>query len=200
MASLEFTIEVLANAYRIHNFSFNGKLYVVDMKKQLSSNADAQDPWKVPPLSFSYKLMEMLYLHQDDIQAGIVEKLRRIFAKDMNAGLATSTIVTGRTCRKKWIIVTHWYGYAEMDTKNVLHHTSHFEENIERALFGTENLRQVEMVYRWISGKDNWYRLPCPLFWGAAFRRAVELSDNFYKYSVPNVSRPSRSILLNQMP
>jgi hypothetical protein len=212
----DFSINETTDSYTLNNVFLGGVMHSFAWTKELldGGNSHIQDDWvkitdQLPDTRAYYASLLELYKNKDGPQSDLVEKVRKMFAKDFKDNwMMTGTRVTYKPKGKDK--VTHNYDSASetsIDTTFVgsdgyVNSKSSFEDEME-VLFGTKDCKEVSEVFKWVTKKATYlWRLNSKPSKGTE-ERAVVLgvnygNDGFYinAYVSINYDRPARGVVV----
>ena len=174
-----FSLEELADCYRISGVSLDGKLQKYDLAKELLEKGKnkTQDEWVVytkkafgsggfgvgsAPLY--HAIFSTLYNNRDDekYKAG-VEKIRAFLKKVFNsAWLSTLSRVVYTPVGKDYVIHDKGLDSESKPVKEIITGPSGYIKDcpalapVCNALLGNNNITHINEVYQWISDKDTY--------------------------------------------
>lgn len=117
----DFSIEELADRYRLHNLPHHGSFCTVDWSKELIDHGTRHTQedwikltqnteWKLPSLPLYHSTITTLYKHKNSEQKNLIQKIRNTLKQDLEKHwMMTSTMITYNPAGKD--TATHNYGY-----------------------------------------------------------------------------------------
>jgi len=173
-AASGFSIESLADSYRISGVMLDGEEHVVELDKTLldGGNSHTQDEWvgltqKVPSAKLYTAMILTLYTnkdHKDSKQKALVEELKGVLKQDfISHYMMTSTRVAYQPQGSDRVMQNYGQPGETLGTKNMTGSNCWIKtgcgaDNELEALLGTNNCNQLENAFEWVSDKK-------PYFW-----------------------------------
>ena len=167
----EFSINNNPNFWAVTGVNYRDGIYHVDLQKELLDNGDSktQDQWseysktnefKLGDFPLYHSLFQALYQNRDSSNKHLVEQAKQFIKEKMFKNwLMTLTRIKYMPSPNKDIVI---HNYKMPDQYNV---SDDFvgpdewvkklkEKNTFKALLGSDNLQEINNIYKWITEKD----------------------------------------------